>query len=192
MIHFDLQPEPETFEQNCRQRGRDWLRTHANSKRPHDYWTEFKPQLAIAFRDLCAYTTVFEPMGTVDHFVSWDSSHTESPHLAYEWSNFRYASAWINSSKKEAEVLDPFDVQDGWFEISLPDLQLHLTAQVPPEFLDLAQFTLERLPIAHDERIIRLRQQWYQEYLKGEISLNYLERKAPLIARAVRRQQKVL
>lgn len=185
-----MQPEPEGFEQNCRKAGKAWLALHADSKRPHDYWTEFKPQLAAAFGDLCAYTTVFEPMGTIDHFISWDSSRAESPHLAYEWSNFRYASAWINSSKRDAQVLDPFEVQDTWFEISLPDLQLHLTDHVPPEFRDLANFTFKRLPIAHDERIIRVRQQWYQEYLTGQISLAYLEKKAPLIARAVRKQQK--
>jgi hypothetical protein len=30
---------------------------------------------------------------------------------------------------------------------------------------------------------------WYRSYVEGEITLDYLEKKAPLIARAVKKQQ---
>jgi hypothetical protein len=189
MIPFERTPEPETFEQRCHQRGLSWLASHPEAERPYDYWSEFKPQLAQAFRNLCAYTAVFEPVGTVDHFVSWQASRREQPELAYEWSNYRYAAQWINSSKSSAgNILDPFEVGNDWFEISLPDLQLHATDKVPAEYQALVRHTLERLPIVHDERILRVRRQWYQEYENGEISLAYLETKAPLIAQAVRKR----
>lgn len=44
----------------------------------------------------CGYSAMFEPVGTVDHFVSVD----EDMQLAYDWGNYRYASGWINSSKQ--------------------------------------------------------------------------------------------
>ena len=37
----------------------------------------------------------FEPVGTVDHFMSCHEDRSK----AYEWRNYRYCAAWINSSK---------------------------------------------------------------------------------------------
>lgn len=129
---------------------------------------------------------MYEPVGTVDHYQSCGNH----PHLAYEWSNYRYLSGWINSSKgtQDEKVLDPFQVRDGWFEILLPSLQLVLTDAVPQEELYRARFTLERLHLQDDERIIRQRQQWYQTYRDGKLSLEGLANFAPLIARAVSEQ----
>ena len=63
---------------------------------------------------------MYEPVGSVDHFRSWDNY----PELAYEWSNLRFAAEWMNKSKQTADdaVLDPYEVKAGWFEITLPDL----------------------------------------------------------------------
>ena len=109
----------------------------------------------------------------------------EDRNLAYEWANYRYASHWINSSKHGAKVLDPFEVEDGWFEILLPSLQLVLTDRVPAKRRDLAERTLERLNLRDDERVVRQRREWYRMYEAGELSLEGLRKKAPLIARAV-------
>jgi hypothetical protein len=88
-------------------------------------------------------------------------------------------------------VLDPFEVEDDWFELRLPDLQLVLSDKVPPEVYERAAFTLERLHLRDDERVIRQRRAWYELFLEGEITLAGLERKAPLIARAVRKTLEV-
>lgn len=125
--------------------------------------------------------------GTVDHFVSCH----ENRQLAYEWSNYRYVEGWVNSAKSKrdsASLLDPFEVQDGWFEIDLPSLQLKLTDAVPPEYRERAEDTLRNLPIRDDERIIRQRRAWYELYEAGELTLDGLRKKAPLIAAAVERQ----
>jgi hypothetical protein len=129
---------------------------------------------------------MFEPVGTVDHYRSCENH----PRLAYEWSNYRYASGWINSSKGTLDetVLDPFQVEDGWFEILLPSLQLVLTDAVPSEERARARFTLERLHLRDDERIIRQRRQWYQMYQESKLSLEGLADVAPLIAHAAQRQ----
>lgn len=185
MIHFDRVPEPAAFDGKARQPGLQWLAQHPDARRPRDYWSKFKPELAAGFRQLCAYSAMFEPVGTVDHFVSWKNE----PSLAYEWTNYRYASAWINSSKQAAddEVLDPHEVEDGWFEIELPSLQLRLTDRVPAELRAKAELTLRRLHLCDDERILRQRTEWYRMYLDGELNLDGLRKKAPLIAQAVAR-----
>ncbi len=126
--------------------------------------------------------------GTVDHFVSRD----EDPSLAYEWTNFRYAAAWINSSKsalRSDQVLDPFEVGDGWFEIILPSCQMVLTDRCPPEFRDRAQTMLKRLKLGDGESVVSYRREWYRMYCEEGLPLEILARKAPLIARAVRKQQ---
>jgi hypothetical protein len=125
---------------------------------------------------------------TVEHYLSRDNYRN----LAYEWSNLRFASGWINSCKGtlDDQVLDPFDLGEDWFEILLPSLQLVLTDKVPEQQRQKAEFTLKRLRLRDDERVLRQRQSWYQLYLDGDLTLQGLEKKAPLIARAVRKQSK--
>ena len=123
---------------------------------------------------------------TVDHFVSCN----ENRKLSYEWSNYRYVEGWFNSSKNKhpsASLLDPFEIQEGWFEVDLPSLQLRLTDAVPPELSERAKFTLEKLPLRDDERVIRQRRAWLKMYEQGT-PLAVIEQKAPLIAQAIRRQ----
>src|SRR5262249_20103625 len=125
---------------------------------------------------------------TVDHFVSGDEDRT----LLYEWKNLRYASASINSSKgalRAEEVLDPFDVGDGWLEIRLPSCELVMTDRCPPEYRARAKTMLVRLGLGKGEDVVEYRLEWYRMYLEGELNLAGLERKAPLIARAVREEQ---
>ncbi|MFB2920359.1 MULTISPECIES: hypothetical protein [Aerosakkonema] len=187
MIRFNPPSEPPEFDQKARQPGNNWLAKNPNNLRPRDYWSPFKSNLADGFGNLCGYSVMYEPVGTVDHYLSCENY----PNLAYEWSNYRFASAWINSSKRtlDDQVLDPFQVGEDWFEIILPSLQLVLTNKVPPAERQRAEFTLQRLRLRDDERVIRQRQQWYQLYLDGDITLEGLEKKAPLIARAIRKQQ---
>ncbi len=186
MIHFDLVPEPAGFDENVRKPGGKWLVKNPNPKRPKDYWSPYKGELANGFHSLCAYGAMFEPVGTVDHYLSWD----DNPDLAYEWSNYRYCSHWINSSKRTVDnkVLDPFQVGDNWFELLLPSLQLVLSANIPEEKKEIAKFTLTRLHLDHDERVLRQRREWYRMYQEGEITLEGLRKKAPLIARAIEEQ----
>jgi hypothetical protein len=129
---------------------------------------------------------MYEPVGTVDHYRSC----SKEPELAYEWSNYRFASAWINSSKQSAdtEVLDPFEVEDEWFEILLPSLQLVTTPNVPAHLREKANHTLERLHLRDDERVVRQRRAWYALYQEGMLSIEGLDMRAPLIAAAVRKQ----
>jgi hypothetical protein len=191
MIPFDPPPEPPEFDGRCRQQGRQWLEAHPEDRRPKDFWSDFKPQLADGFRQLCAYSVMYTPVGTVDHYLSWGGTRRERAFLAYEWSNYRFCAGWINSAKATADdtVLDPFQVEEGWFEIILPSLQLRITDGIPPHHRHKAEFTLERLHLRDDERVMRQRREWYRMYQDGDLTLDGLARKAPLIAAAIRKQQ---
>ena len=106
MIRFEPVPEPANFKSEAETPGNTWLASNPKG-RPKDYWSPFKGALAGGFRNLCAYSAMYEPVGTVDHFVSCDEDRTK----AYDWSNYRYASGWVNSSKqnlKSADIFDPF------------------------------------------------------------------------------------
>lgn len=129
---------------------------------------------------------MYEPVGTVDHFLPVDANEE----LAYEWSNYRFASGWINSSKNKAvSILDPLEVREGWFEVLLPSLQLVVVPErVPEPMRELAVKTLQRLHLQHDERVLRQRRGWYRKYQEGKLTLEGLRDVAPLIARAVEKQ----
>lgn len=187
MMHFDRPDEPPGFDANVRRKGADWLSSHPDAKRPRDYWSPYRPKLAEGFKQLCAYTSMYEPVGTVDHFISCDEDRAQ----AYEWSNYRFAAQWVNSSKRKASslsVLDPFEVQDGWFEIQLPSLQLVLTDVVPNDCRERAEVTLKLLHLRDDERVLSQRRHWYAEYQRNQ-DLEVLRVHAPLIARAVEKAQ---
>ena len=178
-------PEPADFEAKCRAPGNTWLTTHV-SGRPADRWSPFRLDLAAGFAGRCGYGAMWISSGTVDHFASCDEDRSK----AYEWSNYRYVEGWFNSSKSKqpsANLLDPFEVQQGWFEVDLPSLQLRLTNAVPPELRERAEFTLKRLPLRDDERVIRQRRAWLEMYEQGT-PLDVIAQKAPLIAQAIRRQ----
>ena len=105
MIPVKPVDEPLEFDGKARTPGIAWLQKNPNAKRPIDYWSQFKPALADGFNNLCGYSAMFEPVGTVDHFLSCKNH----PERSYEWSNYRFAQGWINSSKRKIDdaILDP-------------------------------------------------------------------------------------
>ena len=133
MIHFERVPEPADFDQRARVPGNQWLAAHPGDKRPKNFWTPFEPALAQGFLNLCAYSAMYVSVGTVDHFVSCHEDRSQ----AYEWGNYRFCTAWINSSKGNVpagKLLDPLNIDDGWFEIHLPSLQLQVSDTIPKQF----------------------------------------------------------
>jgi hypothetical protein len=185
-MRFEPIPEPSEFDQKCRKKGNAWLAKNPDKKRPRDYWSPFKADLANGFKNLCGYSAMFDITATVDHFLSC-ANHRN---LAYEWSNYRYATGRINSSKKnlDNQILDPFEVEDNWFEILLPSLQLELTDQVPLSHRSKAKFTIERLGLDRNPQVIAQRAAWFNLYQEGKITLEGLADTAPLIARAIAKQ----
>lgn len=130
---------------------------------------------------------MFEPVGTVDHYMSCNTHRG----IAYDWDNYRYSAGWINSSKGTADdaVLDPFEVGDDWFEIILPSLQLRGTDNIPLHYREKAEFTLDRLHLRNDERVMRQRRRWMEMYEQKKLTLDGLREVAPLLAKAIERRR---
>lgn len=184
MIPVSRPDEPRVFDAKVRKPGGRWRSEHRSAKRPRAFWSECLDPLREAFSGRCGYAAMLDPTGgTVDHYLSWKNH----PELAYEWSNYRFASAVMNSAKRTADaaVLDPFDVGAGWFEIILPSLQMQITDAVPPELREKAEYTLKRLKLRDGERVIRWRLSWYRLFLNGGVSLEGLRDVAPLLAEAI-------
>ena len=186
-MRFDQVPEPADFDGKVRQRGGAWLASHSGNTDLPTYWSPYRRDLADGFHQLCAYCvmTVAAGEGEIDHF----RNKRDHPELAYEWCNYRFASGRMNQKKHTADVLDPFTVQDDWFKILLPSLQLVLTDAVPEELRPLAELTIRRLGLQDDPIMREQRAQWYEPYRHGHIDFEHLQANAPLVARAVEAEQ---
>lgn len=191
MIRCVLTDEPANFDAAVRQPGRKWLAKNPHRHPRHDFWKAVVGELAAAFNHRCAYLAIYCRAGQVDHFVSC----SEDRDLAYEWKNYRYCDPDINARKNRArssELLDPCAVEDDWFELILPSLQVRVTERCPPELRGRAEYTLERLRLRDDERTIRMRSQWvarYEEAADRGTVLALLDVYDPLLARALRRRE---
>ena len=189
MIAVRALAEPVGFDARCRRPGGRWQIANPAASRPKPLWIPFTQELAAGFADLCGYCAMLDPTGgTVDHYLSAKAR----PDLTYEWGNFRFANQAMNARTKnaDAQVLDPYEVGVGWFEISLPSLQLQVTAVVPSSQRSRAEYTLDRLGLRDGERVVRARRRWLALYEAGELTLNGLKQCAPLIAEAVVRSKR--
>ncbi|MCC6562464.1 MAG: hypothetical protein IT478_13985 [Xanthomonadales bacterium] len=188
MIRAPRIPEPTNFDVRVRRPGKKWLVANPTAKRPRALWAPYTPTLQAGYGGLCGYAAMVDfTGGTIDHFLGI-KNHRK---LAYEWSNYRFASATMNSRKRAQDdrVLDPEEVRAGWFEILLPSLQMRMTESVPARLRSKAAHTLDRLGLADGERVIRWRRSWYEMYQLDRLSIDGLREVAPLIADAVERSR---
>jgi hypothetical protein len=188
MIEVTPPPEPADFNEICRGPGNKILAK--TPPVPHDkldgLWTPFTIPLAKGFNHRCGWLAMRIVKGEVDHYMS--KSKDANRYLVYEWSNYRYIESTINKYKRTRDdrVLDPFDIESGWFKVILPSFQLIRTDAVPVDEIVRAKYTLEKLHLIDEEWIIDERQRWYADYYHQECTLSYLETNAPLVATAVR------
>lgn len=185
-------PEPLGFDADCRQEGNRWLaakrlagETPKTSKFPN-HWAKYELDLAQAFRQRCGWWAMWIAEGQIDHFLS----KKNRPDLAYDWSNYRYIAGSVNGSKgnHDDKVLDPFEIQDGWFEVILPSMQLIATDRVPISLRAKAEFTLKQLHLRDGTKVVRCRKHWYDSFKNGT-PMSELEKVAPLVAQAVKKLQ---
>ncbi|MCL2824723.1 MAG: hypothetical protein FWD57_12090, partial [Polyangiaceae bacterium] len=185
VIRVEPAPEPETFDAECRQPGNAWLKANPDRdpRTRGKLWRGFRQDLREAFHRRCGFLAfwISPGAGTVDHFAPI-STHRS---LAFEWRNYRYIDGDINSSKGAVpcdKLLDPFEVQDDWFEIDLPSMELRFVGDVPDDVRIRAEFTLDRLGLRNGDSVVAGRQEWLDEYEEYDQTLAWLYAKAPLIA----------
>ncbi|MFJ2463013.1 MULTISPECIES: hypothetical protein [Pseudomonas] len=151
-------------------------------------WTHALPDLMEAYGRLCAYICIYIERvtggGSVDHMLA--KSHAWQD--VYEWQNYRLACTLMNARKNNyQDVLDPFEVEDGWFRLELVSYQV-----IPGEGLDPAiearvLATITRLKL-NDHDCLKVREEYATAFFDGDIKLDYLRRRAPFLAREIEGQ----
>jgi hypothetical protein len=123
--------------------------------------------------------------GSVDHFLP-KASH---PHLAYEWSNFRLASGRVNNSKGgAANILDPFEIENDWFYLDIPSCLLKANPNLEKPLRSQVSGTINSLRLNQDDSYVQERCNILMDYAREDITIGFLERRYPFIAKEVDRQ----
>ncbi|MDO5580593.1 MAG: hypothetical protein Q4G69_05625 [Planctomycetia bacterium] len=194
MIPVVFENEPSLFDVRIRQKGIAWCQRNNISlncplpegKKLKEYWRICLPAMRKIYHCFCAYTNILinPGEGTIDHFLP----KNKYPKFAYEWTNYRLALPRINSRKKDCEdVLDPFDIKDGWFQLDLITGFLYADPELPFQKRTQILQTINRLQL-NDSMYKQYRLRYIDDYIHGKISIQLLERDAPYIFREMRRQ----
>ena len=201
MMRVHPAPEPDAFDEMVRQPGRPALdrlaaEKYSGSKEavparefpPH--WRKSLDDLLAAYQRICSYLCLYIPRGTgarsVDHMVpkslAWDQS--------YEWNNYRLACSLMNSRKGDAvHVLDPFEVEDGWFALELVAFQVLPADGLPDPTATAVDDTIRRLRL-NDEECCGAREEYAEEYWRENVTFDYVKRRAPFVASELCRQNR--
>ncbi len=212
MIRVALSAEPSGFDSAVRQKGlsaidelvgRPPRLSHGGPKRikvaaresdiPPDrfppYWRDALPDMRKSYGCLCSFLALYLEHATggssVDHMLP-KSKHWDK---VYEWSNYRLCAATINARKRDLSgVLDPVDCNSGWFALELVGFQVIAGDRAPKRKIAVINDTLVLL---NTSDCCKAREEYVTSYWTGEITLGYLERRAPFIAAELRRQNRL-
>jgi hypothetical protein len=153
------------------------------------YWTECLDDLMTAYDEVCAYTCfrIHEVTGwrTADHFapksLQWDQ--------VYEWSNYRLACGRLNARKKDfSDLLDPFEIQDGWFQLELVAFQVIPNPILAADLVQQIDRTITRLGL---NDFCKAREKDAERYWAKGFTYNTLLEESPFVAMELRRQQRL-
>lgn len=165
-----------------------------------DHWTRALPELRRRYAHTCAYLGLrLDPAttsGTVDHFVAKERDRT----LAYEWTNYRFASTAMNSHKHtHDDVIDPFTIEDGWFVLDFGTFELSPEPSLSEALKAQIRATISRLKL-NDPVYCEVRQAYHDRYF-GLMTdpadgatpwpWAYVALHAPYVAAELRRQGRV-
>ncbi len=211
MIPVSAAPEPPSFRQTVRLPGVSAIRELTGksplarrpgpkrkpiASRPRDiparkfppYWVECLPDLMNSYNSTCAYSCfrIHEVTGSrsVDHFAAksqrWDK--------VYRWSNYRLAASLLNSRKNDfADVLDPFEIQAGWFQLELAGFQVLPNRNEAAGVQTSIQQTIDRLQL-NDSLLLGRRSSDAETYWNQDCSLAALQKESPFVAFELKRQ----
>lgn len=210
MIRVAPAPEPPTFDARVRQPGlraiAELVGEPAAKKRPGPkrapvatrredlkpehfpaYWQAMSDDLLSAYGRICAYACLYierlTGAATVDHWAPKSTTWNR----VYEWDNYRLACAILNARKKDyGDVLDPFAVEDGLFALDLVSLKA-VPGPAAGARTQAVKETIRRLHLDSSDYAEALGD-YLEEYRGNHISLAYLAKRAPFLARELRRQ----
>ena len=152
------------------------------------YWRKVLDDLMESYHQICAYLCIrinrVTGASSVDHAIPksmrWDQ--------VYEWSNYRLACSLMNARKGAAvDVLDPFEVKEGWFALELVEFQVVPGNSLPDDVTGAVTDTIERLRL-NDFYCCEARKEYAVNYWNGVFSFRHLMQHAPFVARELQRQ----
>ena len=200
MIPVTPAPEPPDFDSKVRQPGTAFLTvTPYPTGRQWDgegYWRAAINDLYLEYSRVCAYSGSWthapgtggrnSPQGSsVDHFIP----KSVAPSKAYEWTNFRLCRARLNGFKDNyQDVLDPFTVQQGWFQLNFQTFLIYPDPSLPQSIQDKIQATIDRLRLNNDRDYVNERSSVVLSYCQGCASFTGLKARYPFIAAEMDRQ----
>jgi hypothetical protein len=218
VIPVALAAEPASFNRHVRARGAVAIRRRLGKKVnaagrkpaltyarladiPSDkfpaYWTEVRKSdgksalddMMDAYGQFCAYLALRLEWATgsptVDHYVPKERDRG----LVYEWSNYRLCTGCVNGAKGTKDVVDPFRVKPGWFELDLDTFLVRRGDAAP--VAERARID-ETLTILNLRQCVRQRGDYISRYRAKKIDLAYVTDCAPFIASELRRQGKLV
>lgn len=196
MIRILPKPEPTDFDAKVRKPGLAFLASQGISAGMpipdgfewKEYWQIAREDLYDDYDEICAYSSirlhVEQGSVTIDHF----HPKSKHPRLAYEWNNFRLASRTMNGRKLAHEdVLDPFQVENGWFVIDFPSGKVMPGRRAEGSISDSVQASISRLQL-NETRLKKRRARLLDAYRRGEYSLEFLKSESPFVYAEVIRQ----
>ncbi len=192
-INRTYEPVDPNFDDLVRKPGKAFLATTPNPTykqwKHHDYWRRVAPALRERYSGICAYRCYFIHEVTGDDTIEHFRPKTHNPILAYEWTNYRYVCGKLNTWRRTDEnVLDPFDIEDGWFYIEFPSLLVKASSGLEGGLTARIRNTIIQLKLNEYDPCIRCRQRIIEDYCSGDISFDYLKRHAPFLGREMERQ----
>lgn len=193
MIRIEPKIEYVGFDASVRQPGKAFLsgipKPNNEQFKKGTFWTRALRELYSAYAGVCAYTAVhvMQDGVSVDHF----KPKSKYPDLAYEWSNFRLASKKVNGDKKDHEIIDPCEIEEGWFVIEFPSCVIKAGENLDKQLKNRIKETIQILKLNTYDPYVQRRCDLLVDYAKGDITLNFLKRYAPFVAYELERQDMV-
>ena len=195
MIRIDPKGEPDYFDEKIRQRGQRFLARNPSPTqqqwKKHSYWRECSRDLHDRYGGICAYSCHWIAFDTgwrqVEHFKPKD----RYPNLGYEWSNFRLVCGLLNGRKGLREIMDPFEVEDGWFTINFPSLLVKASRELSVELQARVEKTRDILGLNDEATCLKSRARYIEDFCRNRIPFEVLIRDAPFLAKELQRQDLV-
>ena len=181
--------EPSYFHERVRVAGNEYLASEDGQRKNRplpNYWNRAKRDVSQTYRKICAYTCQrVAGLGEIDHFLP----KSKYKSLAYEWSNYRLSSSEANRIKGDKEdIVDPFEIRHGWFQLGFPDCFVKPGPRVPSEQRRRVERTIRVLRLNDRDRYVDERINIVSCFIKGRIDLDMLAYFYPFVAYEIRRQ----
>jgi len=148
------------------------------------YWRDALPDLLRSYKRRCAFLALYLEHATGNPSVDHMLPKSRRWNLVYEWENYRLCAASVNARRNDMTgIIDPVECRAGWFALELVGFQVIRGATAPPANARAIDATLD---LVNTPEFCKAREEYVTSYEAGDISVGYLERRAPFVAGELR------